>query len=88
MMIIIIMKNDLIRITITARSPILQISFSLLGALAWDSDAATPVEDDDDQHKYEDYLHNTGHENEDEDEDEGEDRHDQYESEDGRAFWK
>ena len=48
MMVIIIMKIDLIRITITAWSSILQITFSLLGTLSWDSDAATPVKDDDD----------------------------------------
>ena len=44
------MMIDLVRITITARSPILQITFSLLGALAWDSDAATPGHGDD-QHE-------------------------------------
>ena len=61
--IITIMMIDLIRITITAWSPILQISFSLLRALAWDSDAATPVhqvdqhEHEDDQHQCEDDQH-------------------------------
>ena len=34
---------DLIWVTITARPPILQITFSLLRALARDSDAATPA---------------------------------------------
>ena len=54
---------DLIRITITAWTPILQISFSLLRTLTWDSDAATPVhqddqhEHDDDHHEHDDDLH-------------------------------
>ena len=61
------MMIDLVRITITARSPILQITFSLLGALAWDSDAATPGHGDD-QH------------DEDDEDGEDEDRHQHHPS--------
>ena len=65
------MMIDLVRITITARSPILQITFSLLGALARDSDAATPGHGDD-QHDEDD--------EDGDDEDEDEDRHQHHPS--------